>query len=142
VVGLPEDPWFWSAPLFPDSTIARRDMSPAKRFAEMQTATAPRVIFYRTPEGNPSPFDKRLVTDVKPDFVTFTSIEYVDPLRLKGRTDVSNEGKAIATAFTEFTDALHQGYDEDRAFGEDVLLVQDMAYVQPHVLVWKRKSTP
>ena len=142
LVGLPEDPWFWSAPLFLDSTIARRAMSPRKRFAEMQAATAPHVTYYLTPEGNPSQFDKRLITDVKPDFVTFSSIEYVDPLRLKGRSDVSNEGKAIAIEYTEFTDALQMGYDLDRSFGDDVSLVQDLAYVQPHVLVWKRKPTP
>lgn len=140
LVGLPEDPWFWSAPLFPDSTIARRDMSPKKRYAEMQFARAPRVTYYLTPEGRPSQFDKRLITDVKPDFVTYSSIEYMDPMRLKGRSDISDEGKAIAAQFTEFTAALQTGYDQDKSFGDDVSLVQDLAYVQPHVVVWKRKT--
>ena len=141
VVGLPEDPWFWSPPLFPDSTIARRSMTPKKRVAAMEAATAPKETYFMTPEGNPTQFDKRLVTDLKPDIVTYTSLEYADPIRLKGRTDISDTGKALATQYTEFQAALDKDYEADRFYGDEANLVQDMAYVQPRVLIWKRKTT-
>ena len=141
VVGLPEDPWFWSPPLFKDSTIARRSMNPKDRDEAMRAATAPAETYYKTPEGNPTQFDKRLLTEIKPDFVTYSSFEYADPERLQGRTDVSDDGKGLAAEYKEFVEALKQGYDPDKTFGDDVLLVQDLAYVQPHVRVWKRKAT-
>ena len=94
-----------------------------------------------TEKGTPTQFDKRLITAVRPDFITMTSLEYADAVRLQGRSDVSDTGKALAAEYKEFMDAVNQDYAPDRAFGDDISLVQDMAYVQPHVLVWKRKST-
>lgn len=141
VVGLPEDPWFWSAPLFPDSTISRGSMSPKHRLAEMQLATAPRETFYIGPEGNPTQFDTRLITDTKPDFITASTLETADPFRLKGRKDISSEGQALAKQYWDFSRALQEAYDPDRGFGDDLNIVQDLAYVQPRVYVWKRKTT-
>lgn len=141
VVGLPEDPWFWSPPLFKDSTIARRSMNPMQRDEAMRAATAPAETYFKTPEGNPTQFDKRLVTEIKPDFVTYSSFEYSDPERLQGRTDISGEGRGLAAQYKDFVDALKQGYDPDKAFGDDLSLVQDLAYIQPHIRVWKRKPT-
>ena len=95
-----------------------------------------------TSDGHPTQFDKRLVTEIKPDYVTYSSLEYADPLRLRGRSDVSDTGKALAAEYQDFVTALSSDYEADKMFGDDVTLVQDLAYVQPHVLVWKRKSTP
>ena len=139
LVGLAEDPWFWSPPLFPDSTIARGPGA-KKALMEMQAATAPKVTFATTPEGNPTQFDKRLITDIKPDFIAFTSLEYDDPVRLQGRADVSDTGKALAAQYKDFSTTIQQDYELDKSFGDDVTLVQDLEYVQPHVLVWKRTA--
>ncbi len=141
VVGLPEDPWFWSAPLFKDSTVGRRSMTPKDRVAAMIAASGPKETYVMTEKGTPTQFDKRLITAVRPDFITMTSLEYADAVRLQRRSDVSDTGKALAAEYKEFMDAVNQDYAPDRAFGDDISLVQDMAYVQPHVLVWKRKST-
>jgi hypothetical protein len=141
VVGLPEDPWFWSPPLFKDSTVGRRSMQPKERVAAMNAATAPKETYVMTDRGSPTQFDKRLVTEVKPDYITMTSLEYADPVRLQGRTDVSDTGRALAAQYKEFMDALDKDYAPDRAFGDDITLVQDLAYVQPRVKIWKRKST-
>ena len=141
VVGLPEDPWFWSPPLFKDSTIARRSMSPLQRDEAMRAATAPAEIYYKTPEGNPTQFDRRLITEIKPEFVAYSSFEYSDPERFQGRTDVSSDALGLAAQYKEFVEALKHGYNPDQSFGDDVTFVQDLAYVQPHVRVWKLKTT-
>ena len=107
----------------------------------MQAATAPRETYYMTPDGHPTQFDKRLITDIKPDYVSYSSFESADPIRLKGRNDISDTGKALAIEYTEFMEALQEGFDPDREFGDEVSLVQDLAYIQPQVLVWKRKAT-
>ena len=142
VAGLPEDPWFWSPPLFPDSTISRQlIVKRAHWMQEMRAASNPKVTFYMTPDGNPTQFDKRLITDIKPDYVTYSSFEYEIPQRLQGRSDISNDGKGLSAEYKEFGDALAANYEGDREFGDSIGMVQDMEYVQPHVLIWKRKGT-
>jgi len=68
-------------------------------------------------------------------------LETADPFRLKGRKDISSEGQALAKQYWDFSRALQEAYDPDRGFGDDLNIVQDLAYVQPRVYVWKRKTT-
>ena len=142
LVGLPEDPWFWSAPLFKDSTIARRSMSPRKRLQEMQEQAVPHETYYMNPDGSPTQFDKRLITEIKPDFVTYSSLESSDPERFQGRLDVSENAKAIGQNYHDFLGELSKSYEADKSFGDTIPLVQDLAYVQPRVVIWKKKSVP
>jgi len=139
IVGLPEDPWFWSPPFYPDSTISRHT-SPKSRVEAMLQSSVPHEIYQMTPDGKPTQFDKRLITEIKPDFVTYSSLEYADPERLQDRQDVSDSGKALALQYKEFVAALQKDYDSNKEFGDDVAMVQDLAYIQPHVRVWKRKT--
>ena len=140
VVGLVEDPWFWSPPLFPDST-ASRAVPRAKRDEAMAAATAPKVTYYHNLDGSPTQFDKRLLTEIKPDDVAYSSFEYEDPIRLQGRTDVSDTGKALANQYTAFVEELEKDYEPDRTFGDTMIATHDMEYIQPRVVVWKRKQT-
>ncbi|MDR3689050.1 MAG: glycosyltransferase family 39 protein [Fimbriimonas sp.] len=139
LVGLPEDPWFWSPPLFTNST-ASRAMKRSIRDADMDAATEPKVTYYRNPDGRATQFDKRLVTDIGPNAVTCSSFEYEDAERLQGRTDVSETGKALARDYKAFMEVLQQHYDLDQRFGDIGPMTHDMEYVQPAVLVWKRKK--
>jgi hypothetical protein len=141
VVGLPEDPWFWSAPLFKDSTVGRRSMPPKQRLAAMNSESVPKETYVMTDKGSPTQFDSRLITEIKPGFITMSSLEYADPQRLQGRSDISDTGKALAKQYTDFMAAVSRDYELDKTFGDDMSLVQDLAYVQPRVLVWKRKTT-
>ncbi len=102
----------------------------------MSAATNPKVTYWMTPDGQPTQFDKRLLTDMKPDFVTYSSFEYEDPERLSGRTDVSDTGKALAAQYADFLAELKKSYDPEKAFGADAMAVQDMEYIQPRVLLY------
>lgn len=137
VVGLASDPWYWTAPLFPNSTSLRG--RPEQLREQMQAATAPRVAYYAPPEGNPHPFDSRLITDVQPDDVTLSSLETAAPDRLSRLSGLTGPAQATADQYRSFTTALKAAYAEDRSFGDQSDSVEDMMYVQPMVWVWKKK---
>ncbi len=142
LVGLPEDPWFWSAPLFPESTASRGGgrKGKAMRDKAMTDASEPRVTYYMNPDDSPTQFDSRLISEIQPDAVTYSSFEYTDPERLQGRTDVSDSGQAIATQYKTFLTALQEKYEADKSFGDDYSATHDMEYIQPRVLIWKKKK--
>ncbi len=139
-VGLPEDPWFWSPPLFPSSTASRGGGRKGRQLRddEMEHAIHPKVTYYRNPDGSPTQFDTRLLTEIKPNAVAISSFEYGDPARLKGRTDISDTAKIISKEYEDFMSHLSTRYVLDRSFGDDVQATHDMEYIQPRVMVWKR----
>ena len=142
LVGLPEDPWFWSPPLFKESTASRGGGKKGKamRDQQMSEVVHPKVTYYMNPDGSPTQFDPRLLTEIKPDAIAFSSFEYGDLARLKGRDDISDSAKGLVKQYDAFMQRLVQDYTLDRSFGDDIRATHDMLYIQPHVVVWKRKS--
>jgi len=143
MVGLPEDPWFWSPPLFKESTASRGGgkRGKAMRDQAMAEVVHPKVTYYMNPDGSPTQFDSRLLTDVKPDAVAISSFEYGDLARLKGRTDISDGAKGQVSQYQAFMTVLADQYVMDKAFGEDISATHDMMYIQPRVVIWKRKTS-
>jgi hypothetical protein len=139
VVGLASDPWFWNPPLFPDSTSTRFVSFP-NRMQMMARANRPKVTYYVSPDGSHHPFDARLITETKPDYITFSSLESTPPARLVDRTDVSPEAQAAGKQFKEFSQALNAAYTPQQGFGQGIDSVEDIQYIQPVVEVWKRKD--
>ncbi len=143
-VGLVSDPWFWSATVHPEMPMTR--MFGPKRLMEMWAGwSSPKVVRYM-PE-NPAErydWDKRLITESKPEYVTFSSFEYGPVQRIadsKGGTDVE---KLFASRYTEFVDELGKNYEIvpgpwDDGLGHR-LMVEDMEYIHPRVTIWKRKT--
>ncbi|MGV3616834.1 MAG: ArnT family glycosyltransferase [Fimbriimonas sp.] len=142
-VGLAQDPWFWSAPFFPDSAVTR--MMPVAQRREAMVATArPKVVLAEDGNGGVPPFDPRLVTELAPDFIVITSLES-DPLeRLEGRKDVPQEAQGEAAKYSDFVRALNERYELAQPYGAAKWrnAVEDMLYVYPRVWVWKRKANP
>ncbi len=143
-VGLVSDPWFWSATLHPEMPMTR--MMGPKRLMEMWSGwTAPKVIRFM-PE-NPAErydWDQRLLTDLKPEYVTFSSFEYAPVQRLldsKGGSDVE---KLFAARYSEFVEELGKSYEIVPGAWDDGmghrLMVEDMEYIHPRVTIWKRKT--
>lgn len=144
-VGLARDPWTWSVPMFRDST-AMRGMSLRDRLYAMQEIEkAPvMVVVGQTPEGKPTipDFDSRLITDLKPDRIAMTALEFDARERLVGRTDIPSGAQSAARQYKAFMEALAKDYTLEKQFGTQSRVVEDMMYVDPVVLVWKRKPAP
>lgn len=138
-VGLVTDPWFYTPPLFPDTTANRgrqREMD-----AEMRQVQAPRVVRHTPADFNDRvDWDVRLLTEDKPDFVVVSNFELSEVNKLVGRNDVSESAQQQASRYEEFRKQLNASYKPAMQFGLDTEIVQDMMYVQPVVYVWKRKD--
>lgn len=143
-VGLVSDPWFYSPPFFPDSTINRGLFKFQQE--EMQKTANPRVFRY-VPEipDERYDWDTRLL-DAKPDFVAFSSFEAGDPARLARLSNLRPEVALLVSRFNAFHDRLESEYeivgssgDMRRRYAIDALTPHDMMYVRPSLYLWKRK---
>lgn len=147
-IGLVSDPWFYSPSLFPNIGL----LSSPERLAAM--AENPRVVRYISPDGEKKDWDVRLL-DSPPDYVAFSSFEFLDHDRL-------NEPN-----FVVFIEKLQSMYDfvamfwdtepafaagpESKEFDRNLLRVlmrerypktHDMMYIRPTLCVFKLKSLP
>ena len=144
-VGLVNDPWFWSPSIQPDIDVTRSygQRNLMELWASWQK---PRLALYLPP--NPADrfsWDARLVTELKPEFISFTSIEYAPYKRMSELTNGSEFEKLFGSRFLEFKKALEANYDPiDPVHVNDpnhLDMVEDMEYVRPNVLIWQRKKT-
>ena len=142
-VGLANDPWFWSPTVNPDVDVSR--MLGPKRLMELWMSwQKPRVLRYLP--ANPQErveWDVRLLTEMKPDYVSFTSFEYIPFMRMAEVPNKTDHEGLYASRYTEFMKVLQQDYE--KVLDNDPThypMVEDMEYVRPHVLVWQKKKTP
>jgi hypothetical protein len=143
-VGLVSDPWFWSATLHPEMPMTR--MFGPKRLMEMWSGwTSPKVVRFM-PE-NPTErydWDKRLISDLKPEYISFSSFEYGPVQRIADSKGGSDVEKLFASRYSEFVEELGKTYEIvpgpwDDGLGHR-LMVEDMEYIHPRVTIWKRKT--
>ena len=143
-VGLVSDPWFWSATVHPEMPMTR--MFGPKRLLELWSGwTSPKVVRYM-PE-NPAErydWDKRLITELKPEYITCSSFEYAAVQRIADSKQGSDVEKLFASRYLEFVDELGKTYEIVPGAWDDGmghrLMVEDMEYIHPRVTIWKRKT--
>lgn len=156
-VGLVKDPWFWTVSLHPLIQAGPVNMRASDRMAALELAAPLRVVRYVPPEGLEArrDWDLRLLTEVRPDYVVFSSFETegYDRMDLPGAR-VPDEYAAAFGEYREFMKRLRAEYDlavvrlpdgtETLLPGSDALFptgsVHDLMYVRPYVWVWRRKD--
>ena len=149
-VGFVSDPWFYSIPLFPDSAAMRPfDPLGSPMFADSRN---PLLLYVPTDPGSRFRWDKRLLIELKPTYVVYSSFEVADIVRLKevvkepspptGYEDQVRRAK-------EFMDTLSTLYDQVEVRGDDAIKsispvggtpLHDLMYVRPTLWLWKRKT--
>ncbi len=146
-VGLVQDPWFYSPSLYKNVAagpwIEGAPGAFEKRKAWMDAAARPMVVRYipQAPEARID-WDKRLLTELKPDIVVFSSFEIGDLNRLKKLPSPPSEFKIQLGRAEEFMDTLQTGYEIWKVRGTDgAVLPHDMMYIRPEIQVWKRKTS-
>ena len=79
---------------------------------------------------------------MKPDYVSFSSFEYVPFKRMSELKDPDEVEKTYGARFLEFKKVLETDYTPVREIDPNHLdMVEDMEYVRPNVLTWQRKKT-
>lgn len=141
-VGLITDPWFWSPTLYPDITVGM--VSPETKQRLMNSSQDPHVVRYVPIDGSPAVnYDSRLITESKPDYVTYSDFEslYVERVARLGIAieNLPPDQAADVDRYKQFRSALQSAYVLDAQYGNSGDMVEDMRYVMPTVYVWKRK---
>lgn len=137
VLGLARDPWFWSVTAYPE--IGAGPMYGDEfRFEAMGKASKPMVVRYIPETRSRIDWDLRLITELQPDLIAFSSFETEGYERM---VDMQNPPyPEDAKRFEEFLKLLNQEYTLDILVGGEVSRIHDLMYVRPTVWLWKKKD--
>lgn len=142
-VGIARDPWYWTPPFYKNTALGPANATAEQRFQYLREARDPRVEFYLPPNINDRfDWDKRLLTNLKPDFVSITSIEAYDVTRLQAVKGLPPDVQLQVDRAKEFFEIVRRDYEPFIASGGGGPFLDDMAYIRPQVEIWKRKSKP
>jgi len=108
----------------------------------MDQMARPKGAVYRSADGSFHTFDSRLITETKPDFIAYSSLENTPRENVKGKTGLGPEAEAAGREYVQFMDALTKDYQQGEPIGQPGDMVEDMQYIQPVIYLWKRKPTP
>jgi hypothetical protein len=135
-VGLVSDPWFYSPTLYPLAQAPRSVGFVAREEARLNSSD-PKVLRYVPEDPNArQDWDLRLLTDLKPDYVIFSSFEAEGYLRLANQKSDSPEVKN----YLDFLKLLSNDYGIVKVFGPNTEEVHDMMYTRPYLQLWQRKA--
>jgi hypothetical protein len=131
-VGFVNNPWFWSPPLYLDSAVSM--IPPKYRIEQMREEANPPVDVTVGGDGNVPPWDTKLITDLHPDRITFSSFEYFPVERLR------------PTQPSRFMDLLEKEYTVEKVIGckhwgliSEDMMPEDLLYAEPTMWIYKRK---
>ncbi|MFN7171624.1 MAG: ArnT family glycosyltransferase [Fimbriimonadaceae bacterium] len=139
-VGLVADPWFYTAPFYPE-VGAPRFVPFDDRHSAMLAADNPQVVRY-VPENPAERFDwdVRLITELQPDYIVYSSFEFSDLARLQNQRGLSPQVQLQVDRSMEFMRLLNERYELARTFGEGAPVEHDMQYIRPYIVIWKKKA--
>lgn len=143
-VGLVSDPWFYSPALVPDAgAVNRANLSGLYR--EMALLDHPKVLRY-IPEGDLArryDWDTRLLTELRPDYVAYSSFEQGDVERLSAAQGLDPDTRVLVDHYKALMEELTKSYKPDSIFGVNTTPpLHDLMYIRPTIWVWKRKGLP
>jgi hypothetical protein len=137
-VGLVSDPWFYSPTLYPMAT-APRFVPVDQRDAAMREATNPSVVRYIAADGGRINWDVRLIDEVQPDFIAFSSFESDDLARIAADPAARPQFEAAVKDMERFRDRLQQDYEVWQRVGTGGPRIHDLMYIRPEVWIWRKK---
>jgi hypothetical protein len=140
-VGLVSDSWFYTPTLFLFAS-APRAVPFDQRLARQAATNNPNVIQYLPADpGQRMTWDIRLLDEMRPDFVVYSSFEIDDVERIyASKLDAGNPDTEWNRA-SRFITRLQADYQLATMFGIDGPKTHDLMYVRPRVWIWQRKKT-
>lgn len=137
-VGIVSDPWYYTPSLYPGASLGPQ----VKIDLRSQLMEAASVVRYDSTSPERYDWDKRLLTETKPDFVVFSSFESDDMARINQNGATNDVDKLLASRFSSFMDELRKDYENEPAalFGFDGPVVHDLMYIRPKIWIWKRRT--
>jgi len=149
-VGFVTDPWFYSPPLFRDTNLPGAERRLSAMFEEN-----PRVKRYIPRDENRKDWDVRLITEMSPEYIVFSSFEFVDYDRVNQPDFVAfmellpQEYDLVALFWGSEPRIARVGSQEARVNREKLRniilerypLEHDLMYIQPSICVFQKRPS-
>lgn len=143
-IGLVSDPWFYTPPFFANGGL----LSPFDRLASMKENS--RLQRFIAPDGSRKDWDVRLLDEVRPKYIVFSSFEFLDNDRINQPDMVAFIRKMSDTyGFAGvFWGAAPVISNNDEPISRELIrkvmlnhypITHDMMYIQPTICVFERK---
>lgn len=127
-IGFPNPPWYYTPPLFPETGAGFGEAGARYRLERMQNVTRYRLLYYLDADGRLTEWDPRLITGLRPEYVVYSSFEYVDAERVR------------LPGYMDTTALLKERYEVVKSLGYRGQMSHDMQYISPHIVIWKQKA--
>ncbi len=153
-VGLVSDPWFYTPTLYPEANSGPY-RGPKYRFEAMMSAQNPQVLRYLPADYKErQDWDVRLLTEMKPESVVFSSFELEGYDRLATNGNIPDGFVDSVNRYRAFVKQLESEYEPYAIVGGGISgggknagiglhpyqTVHDMMYIRPILYLWKRKT--
>ncbi|HWP31779.1 MAG TPA: hypothetical protein VNK96_08690 [Fimbriimonadales bacterium] len=150
-VAFVTDPWFYSPPLFRDTNLPGAERRLSTMFEEN-----PYAIRYIPPDGKRKDWDVRLITEIGPEYIVFSSFEFIDYDRLNQPDFVAfmemlpKKYDLVALFWGSEPRIARVGSQEARINREKLRkiilerypLEHDLMYIQPSICVLQKRPIP
>jgi hypothetical protein len=127
-IGFPNPPWYYTPPLFPETGAGFGEAGARYRLQRMAEVSQYQLRYYLRADGALTEWDPRLITALRPDYVVYSSFEYVDAERVR------------LPGYMDTLSLLKERYELVESFGFRGQMSHDMQYISPHIVIWKRKT--
>ncbi len=136
-IGFTTVPWFYTPPLFQDTGAGFGVLGAIERLKEMSQIADFRLLYYSTVQARVSDWDPKLISELRPDYVVYSSYEDVDAdrVRLPGYVSTKHMLDEQYVLVAQFGYA----YLIDSNGEYQHRMSHDMMYIAPGIRVWKRK---
>jgi hypothetical protein len=139
-ISLASDPWFWSPTIHPEVPISR--VRGPRLLRELWASwNSPKLSRYTAKDSaDYFDWDVRTLVELKPEFVAFSSFEYTPIERMKSAKVRTELQQLFVDRYVGYVTELSVNYEKVYDNDPDHMpLVEDMEYVQPRIVIWKRK---
>lgn len=155
-IGIVSDPWFYTPTFHPNAQAGPAQARIEDRLEQLAQVPDFNIVRYTPMDINERrDWDIRLLTEVNPQFVIFSSFEIEGLIRLYEQKSTSTEFAAQLAQYTEFQRELQANYEiltvtdqngmKVPVLGLDALGttsgIHDMAYVRPQLWIWIKKNS-
>ncbi len=143
VIGLVQDPWFYSLDLFPEAGAPRWIPFKDRQLAleQAKVGKSSRLIRYIPENPNERQDWEIKLLDQHPDYVVFSSFETEGLSRLINFKNVPEAYRVQTENFKAFTSRLNEDYDLlYEGSPNSFQMVHDLMYISPNYWIWRRKS--
>ncbi|MFQ3586925.1 MAG: glycosyltransferase family 39 protein [Fimbriimonadaceae bacterium] len=137
-VGLVTDPWFYTPPLSPAINQTR---GPFSRYVDAMESARPRMVRYAPEDpGQRFDWDVRLIDELSPSAIVFSSFEADDLVRIGRVGSRDPEHRVRTRQFNEFLERLKAEYVYVWGVAGTQTGIHDLEYIRPSIGIWRKKS--